>query len=384
MTHCAYLSGTCQLPDGEFMIWKPTAEQRCDYHMMITTSGMLYGSNFIDDKNQIALTITSEKKRSNCYKMLTVTEQGFLLKEVKYAESNRANTTWSNIAAKIQYANFKAVAYDDRIVNNALTAICHTINEHAKLIEYVMRSNPTDVFRSLLNKTVIAKEVAVDIFELQNCHRLEATDYEVTRLDHCTELIPLKMKMATSNSVLFLDPVTMKLQRQSRIVNCNSPPRIVKLGEKTMLYYPTGITRTVELKSVAEPQSNLTFPEYHFSMKSVDLKEIEMSIPLSIIGDQNREEKVVEITQNQVVITESNPQMLSMLANYLNSWWLMIWRLYVSLITVITTACLIKIVSGTIQRAISQKMNVMKKNENENHEEQNEVNEKTINILPNI
>uniref|UniRef100_A0A1I7SJL6 Glycoprotein n=1 Tax=Bursaphelenchus xylophilus TaxID=6326 RepID=A0A1I7SJL6_BURXY len=182
-THCPYTDGKCQLRSGESMIWLPDMEERCDVVSLGEVDGTRYDDLFIDESNQIALSLTYIRHHSQCYGDLFTTVQGIYYAIVHDgSQPMKKFRPGSNISPKFQYAHFHTLSDADTNIKKAVSMVCKVLEEQGTILQSLTKMDPTTVFRTLMNTTsIIARQVTPAIIEVTHCHELMETEYELTK-----------------------------------------------------------------------------------------------------------------------------------------------------------------------------------------------------------
>ncbi len=92
--HCNYDDSFCQLQDGSQLLWEPNKTASCEIIPWQIVKGKKYGSNFLADDHNIALTFTNVTYISDCQRRhVQVSDQGIPVAYVGMSDHGPVNDT---------------------------------------------------------------------------------------------------------------------------------------------------------------------------------------------------------------------------------------------------------------------------------------------------
>ncbi len=261
------------MKDGAYLLWIPDKNEHCEYLQWRTLTGHTWGTNWLADDGNLALTWITKWTTKDCAeRTIQLSDQGIpfrLFPVRKWARrpskfEDVGIITASQLASALQALNLQTTAQIKFAFMHAMSMTCKTMSLLVEVLKAEVLANPTLAVRALLGKPNVFVRAGGMAIEVWPCQELPDDFYQwIPMNETCTKEVPLKFVHGGSEHTGYLDPVTNIIHQVGAPVDC-------ALSEEIPLTI-SGVTYLYDCHSgtLTKPSQLRTLPFVHWNFSEL-------------------------------------------------------------------------------------------------------------------
>ncbi|EPB66042.1 putative ATP synthase F0, A subunit [Ancylostoma ceylanicum] len=234
---CQYEDGACTMESGAAVIWKPEAEESCQFIFVIAMKGTMADKVWLSDSKEFALSFSlSDPTISDCGHSLTVTDQGYAIRIISIKSRPKRSLINSSLSSQVGLATTnqlaaQLLAVEDNMqilssssFHHAVLNLCKSVNSFSSSMIAALATEPTLAMRNILARTDIeAKFLGGNIIRTRSCATLSSNMYRLQPFNGtCFSLPSIEVSLPGGNVwSAFLDPITFIITNEASPISCN-------------------------------------------------------------------------------------------------------------------------------------------------------------------
>ncbi len=275
VSHCHYDRTYCQLNDLSTLIWEVNTNAKCQYLAWKNLKGQIYGTHWVSEAGDLALTWESNKVdqlKVKCQGMpLTMSDQGIVFriltrnKRDTLAKQTHSWVATEQLAAQLQALQENVIKGMRTAFKQSMATTCQTMAQIYNIIRTLLYANPIHAARILLNNSYIYARASANIFEIFPCTEISPSQIQFRPMNKtaCTRQIPVLYTINKHKVQGYLDAETNMLIQNPEPLDCSLDNEIPIFLNNTVYFYSR---KTGAVRTPSKPIKQLSF--YHPDMTS--------------------------------------------------------------------------------------------------------------------